>query len=89
MNKLLIYFAFFVVFAIMGYQIYTTEKTRQALSNDLSNTNLEYQALVKDNAKLNDKIQYFSDSRNLEKEARAKLNYKVPGEKLIIVAPKQ
>ena len=89
MSRLPIYFVFIMAFAVIGYQIYTTEKVRQGLKKELSQINSEYQALIEDNDKLNDKIQYFSESHNLEKEARSKLNYKAPGEKLIIVAPKR
>lgn len=89
MNKLPVYFIFIVALAVISYQIYTTEKVRRDLKKELSQINSEYQALIEDGDKLNDKIQYFSESRNLEKEARGKLNYKAPAEKLIIVAPKR
>jgi len=36
---------------------------------------------------LDEKIEYFSEPRNLEKELRARFNYRLPFEKLIIVIP--
>ena len=43
--------------------------------------------LKNENAGLQADLIYFSESENLEKELRSRLNYKKSGEKLIIVVP--
>lgn len=47
------------------------------------------EALREENKSMEDNLNYFQNSENLEKEVRAQLNYKKPGEKVIIVIPKQ
>jgi len=42
-----------------------------------------------DNARVEDDIGYYQNEENIEKEIRAQLNYKKPGEKLIIVIPQE
>ena len=44
---------------------------------------------LKDNDKLEEDIEYFKDPRNLEKEARARFNYRAPNEKMIMIVPPQ
>jgi len=47
----------------------------------------EIELVEGDNSKISEKIDYFSEPRNLEKELRARFNYRLPFEKLIIVIP--
>lgn len=44
-------------------------------------------SLIAENAEIKSEIEYFSRPENLEKELRAKFNYKKPEEKMIIVVP--
>lgn len=46
-------------------------------------------AIREENKNMEENLNYFQNSENLEKEARAQLNYKKPGEKVIIVIPKE
>ena len=46
------------------------------------------QTLKKENAKIEEDLYYYQNPENLEKEIRAALNYKKPGEKVIVVVPK-
>ena len=48
----------------------------------------EQQALETENSSLLEKKDYLSRPENLIKEAKAKFNYRLPQEKIIIVAPK-
>ena len=47
------------------------------------------QSVEEGNKKLAEDLNYFQNAANLEKEARAQLNYKRPGEKLIVVVPSE
>jgi len=42
-----------------------------------------------DNTRLQGDVEYLSDPHNLEKELRARFNYRSPNEKLIIVVPQE
>jgi cell division protein FtsB len=45
--------------------------------------------LEKENEETDKEIKYFSNPDNLLKELRSKFNYRFPGEKFIIVVPKE
>ena len=47
----------------------------------------EVEMLSKENEELQEQLDYFSREENLEKELRAKFNYKNPGEKVMIITP--
>jgi cell division protein FtsB len=68
-------------------QSYFFIKERNRLKTDSDNLNSRLQALSKENADLQSDIEYFSRPENLEKELRAKFNYKKPGEKMMIIVP--
>lgn len=44
--------------------------------------------IKKENENIAADLNYYQDPANLEKEVRAELNYKKPGEKVIVVVPK-
>ncbi len=56
---------------------------------EFSKTQKQVDALDAENTLLENKIVYFQNPKNLEKEARSQFNYARPGEKLIIVVPKR
>lgn len=60
---------------------------RRALQNELQVLDARLGALHDENAQLRAQIDYFSKPENLEKELRARLNYRKPDEKLIIIVP--
>jgi cell division protein FtsB len=47
----------------------------------------QLEQLERENGKVGRDISYFSEPHNLEKILRARLNYKRPGEEMIIVVP--
>lgn len=66
----------------MGSEGWTLSREAKEIDQELT--------LVKDdNDDLREKISYYSNPRNLEKELRARFNYRFPNEKLIIVVPKK
>lgn len=89
MPRQFIYIAFAVVAVFFGYHAYTANAERLELRDNLSAVKASLESLHRDNDKIESDIEYFEEPRNLEKEARARFNYRAPNEKLIIVVPQQ
>jgi len=85
--KKLIYIVFFIFFGAIAYQIYKIDIDRRGLVRETAVVTDELDFVEEDSGNLREKIEYFSDPRNLEKELRARFNYRLPFEKLIIVIP--
>jgi len=68
-------------------QIYFTFKERNQLKSKLQTFTAKAQILDKENNEIKSEIKYFQLPENLQKELRSKLNYKKPGEKMIIITP--
>ena len=78
-----------IIFAILGFQLYRLYAQQLKMRKDLSEVTVQVEKLTKENETLQADIVYFSDPKNLEKELRSKFNYVKPGEKLIILIPKE
>lgn len=76
-----------VVLAVVLIQLYFVIIEKNNLKAKSNSLNDKLNAFNKENEKLKSEIEYFSVPENLEKELRAKFNYKKPGEKMIIIAP--
>ncbi len=85
--RLLIITVLLVILMGLSTQIYFILKERNQLKTDLNNLSGRLQALLKENVGLKSDIEYFSHPENLEKELRAKFNYKKPDEKMMIIVP--
>jgi len=68
-------------------QIYFTFKERNQLKNKLQTLTAKAHALDEENNEIKLEIKYFQLPENFQKELRSKLNYKKPGEKMIIITP--
>jgi len=87
--KRVIYLAFMIFFVSIALQIYKVDSERRDLKREMATLVDEVGLIEEDNSNLNEKIDYFSEPRNLEKELRARFNYRLPFEKLIIVIPEE
>ena len=76
-----------IVLLAITVQVYLIFKERSQLKKELESSSNRLNALIKENAELGSEIEYFSRPENLEKELRAKFNYKKPGEKMMIITP--
>lgn len=85
--KNIIYLVFVIVFSAVAYQIYTVDSDRRELRREMATIVEEINLVESDSTRLHKQIDYFSEPRNLEKELRARFNYRLPYEKLIIVIP--
>jgi len=71
----------------MAFQIYIFwGKERQARADYLDIKAKLDQAQL-DQTKFGEELNYYLNPANLEKELRARFNYKLPGEKMIIIVP--
>ena len=89
MKRTLIYLAFGVVTALLGFELYGLNVEANEAQNKFRELNSEKELILKDNEKLRSDINYFSNPHNLEKELRARFNVRLPDEKLIIVVPEE
>ena len=88
MVKKVIYLIFILFFVAIAFKIYSLDVVRRDLKREMATVVQEVELVEDDNSRLNEQIDYFSEPRNLEKELRARFNYRLPFEKLIIVIPK-
>lgn len=87
--KLLLYIVFAIVVAGLSYQLYGAEIERREVLADLNETTDEMEELESVNKELKQDIEYLSNPHNLEKELRARFNYRAPNEDLIIIVPEE
>ena len=85
--KRVIYIVFIVIFIAIALKVYEGDFERRELKREMAVLSEEIELVEGDNSKISEKIDYFSEPRNLEKELRARFNYRLPFEKLIIVIP--
>jgi len=88
MKKIFLASALFVLLAF-GMQLFGLNARRKEAAAKLSSIALELRTVEEENTKLQADISYYANPDNLEKELRARFNYKSPGEELIIVVPKR
>lgn len=79
--------ALLVVFGFMGTRIYGFLREQQDTARTLQALQQKYEAAKIDEAKLQEELQYLSNPTNLEKELRARFNYRASDEKMIIIVP--
>jgi len=77
-----------LLLGVAGYQLDGTIKRYSVLKADFGKLSAAVGELETENAKLEKETTYLSEPENLLKEIRARLNYRLPGEKMIIVVPK-
>ena len=73
----------------LGAQIFSFVKQEYQLSVDLSDVQARLTKTQADQTSLQEQDQYLQNSANLEKELRARFNYKKPGETMVIIVPTQ
>lgn len=85
----LVYIIFGIILVGLLTQAYKMGSEGWGLSKEMKAVNKELTLVETDNNDLREKLNYYSNPRNLEKELRARFNYRLPNEKLIIVVPKK
>jgi cell division protein FtsB len=87
MKRLATFFVLGAILLVVLTQIYLILKEREELKAELSGLSNRLETLNEENGFLMSEINYFSNPENLEKELRSKLNYKSPGEEMMIIIP--
>lgn len=85
--KLIIVAILIIILTAVIVQDYLMFQEKSISENKLRRLLIKAEALEKDRAEIKSGIEYFSRPENIEKELRAKFNYKKPEEKMIIVVP--
>ena len=78
-----------VIVIFLVVHIYGFVVQEHDLAKNLSDVEARLAKAKTDENILQDESQYLANPLNLEKELRARFNYKKPGEKMIIIVPPQ
>src|SRR5258708_29600549 len=73
----------------LGVRLYSLVSQEGQLSASLADIQARFAKAKADEADLSAEAQYLSDPVNLEKELRARFNFKKPGETMVIIVPSQ
>lgn len=79
----------FVVLVLVGGKVWSFFMQERQLSGDLADIEARLTKAQYDETNLQSEVQYLANPLNLEKELRARFNYKKPGETMIIIVPEQ
>lgn len=74
-----------LLFIFIGIHIYSFAAQGRQLSKDFADIQARLTKAKADEANLQEETKYLANPLNLEKELRARFNYKKPGEKMIII----
>lgn len=73
---------------VLGAQIHSFLGRQRELNGEFAEVGSKLKKAKIDSEKFQANFDYYSNPANLEKELRARFNYKQPGEKLIIIVPR-
>jgi hypothetical protein len=79
----------FLAIAFFVTEIFLTLRESKVLASKNSEISQQLEALSAQKSKITQDLEYYSNPLNLQKLLREKFNYKLPGEKMIIVVPGQ
>ena len=78
-----------ILILLLGLQIYNFEAQSGALAKQAQELKVQLDKAQQNYQQLQGDFQYLQNPINLEKELRARFNYKALGEKMIILVPNQ
>ncbi len=78
----------FLLLAVLGNELYFFLRKNQAAGIRYQQLQGELNKARTDYSRLQSDFTYYLNPANLEKELRARFNYRQPGENLIIIVPK-
>ena len=76
-----------VVLALVAGRVWTFFAEERGLSAELAAAETRLSQAKTDEVNLQEEVQYLANPLNLEKELRARFNYKKPGETMIVIVP--
>jgi cell division protein FtsL len=89
MWKIALAVVLFIVLVFTTIQVYSFFVQERQLSADLQDVQSRLTTAQTNETDLQNEVQYLANPLNLEKELRARFNYKNPGETMIIIVPAQ
>jgi len=72
---------------IVGVQVFSFVRQEWSLGSELADVQANRTKAQVQETSLQEENQYLSNPANLEKELRARFNYKKPGETMVIIVP--
>jgi cell division protein FtsB len=72
---------------IVGVQVFSFVRQEWSLGSELADVQANLTKAQVQETSLQEENQYLSNPANLEKELRARFNYKKPGETMVIIVP--
>jgi cell division protein FtsB len=72
---------------LIGVQVYSFVAQEWSLGSELADARTNLTKAQTQETSLQEENQYLSNPENLEKELRARFNYKKPGETMVIIVP--
>ena len=89
MGRYFVFAALVAAIGFTGYQMYGLLQDYRDLSDRSVAAKSESEALQKENEELKGRIEYLAKPENLINEIKSKFNYRLPGERTILVAPEE
>lgn len=77
-------FLCFIVFAVAS-QLYRLSEQRAELVKKIEEMSGKEKTLITEKERVGQEIEYFQNQENLEKEIKARFNYRRPEEKMLII----
>ncbi|MEZ4156563.1 MAG: hypothetical protein R3B52_01110 [Candidatus Paceibacterota bacterium] len=77
-------FLCFIIFAVAS-QLYRLSEQRAELVQKIEEMSSKEQSLLDEKERVGQEIEYFQNQENLEKEIKARFNYRRPEEKMLII----
>ena len=87
MSRTIIIIILIILIVISGVELFFLFRNEKKSKNELAEISQKVQSLSNENQDLKAQIDYYSDPANLEKELKAKFNYRRPDEKMMIIVP--
>lgn len=87
MGKYMIIGILAIIIAVVSVQTVRLFGKERDMGKQLQTSKEKMEALSTENTELQAQIDYVSHDENLEKELRAKFNYKKPDERVMIITP--
>jgi len=78
-----------VALIAISWQVFSMAKENQRVKNDFKKLTNQFESVKKENESLKEELNYYANPENLLKELRSRFNYKISGEKMIIITPQE
>jgi len=76
-----------IVLVLVGGRVWAFFVQEQQLSSNVADVEARLTKAKSDETDLQAEVQYLANPLNLEKELRARFNYKKPGETMVVIVP--